>query len=47
MQSHRGIRFVIFAALSIPLYAVDGVALINQSAALAGNVTPGTRQDFR
>ena len=36
----------IFAALAGPIYAVDGVVLINQSAALAGNVTPGDTPGF-
>ena len=33
-------------ALACPIYAVDGVVLINQSAALAGNVTPGGTPGF-
>jgi len=33
-------------ALAFPLYAVDGVVLINQSAALAGNLTPGDAPGF-
>jgi hypothetical protein len=36
----------ILAALVRPIYAVDGVVLINQSAALAGNVTPGDAPGF-
>ena len=36
----------ILAALALPVYAVDGVALINQNAALAGNVTPGDAPGF-
>ena len=36
----------ILAALSTSLYAVDGVVLINQSQALAGNITPGDAPGF-
>ena len=36
----------LLAALACPIYAVDGVVLINQSAALAGNVTPGGTPGF-
>src|SRR5947199_9680744 len=36
----------ILGSLAIPAYAVDGVVLINQSAALAGNVTPGDTPGF-
>lgn len=36
----------ILTALTVPLYAVDGVVLINQSTALAGNVTPGDAPGF-
>jgi hypothetical protein len=36
----------IVAALSTSLYAVDGVVLINQSQALAGNITPGDAPGF-
>ena len=46
MQSIRASLLVIGMALAIPLYAVDGVALINQNAALAGNVTPGDAPGF-
>src|SRR6266571_8801026 len=34
------------AALAVPTYAVDGEVLINQNAALAGNVTPGDTPGF-
>src|SRR5207248_9135104 len=34
------------AAIACPAYAVDGVVLINQSNALAGNVTPGDAPGF-
>jgi hypothetical protein len=36
----------LLAALTGPIYAVDGVILINQSNALAGNVTPGDAPGF-
>src|SRR5947199_10311415 len=36
----------ILGSLAIPAYAVDGVVLINQNAALAGNVTPGDAPGF-
>src|SRR5438067_8861679 len=36
----------VFTAVALPLYAVDGVVLINQNAALAGNVTPGDTPGF-
>ena len=36
----------ILAALAGPVYAVDGVVLINQNVALAGNVTPGDAPGF-
>ena len=36
----------ILAAISSTLYAVDGVVLINQTNALAGNVTPGDVPGF-
>jgi hypothetical protein len=36
----------ILAALAVPIYAVDGIVLINQSNALAGNVTPGDTPGF-
>src|SRR5882724_6466568 len=32
--------------IALPTYAVDGVVLINQAAALAGNVTPGDMPGF-
>jgi hypothetical protein len=44
--TRRMASLAIFAALAVPLYAVDGVVLINQSAALAGNVTPGDAPGF-
>src|SRR5437667_4699748 len=37
---------VLCAALALPMYAVDGVVLINQNVALAGNVTPGDAPGF-
>jgi len=39
-QSRQMVLLVAFTALAIPAYAVDGVVLINQNAALAGNITP-------
>ncbi len=36
----------ILAVLASPVYAVDGVVLINQSIALAGGVTPGDTPGF-
>jgi hypothetical protein len=36
----------ILAAIGCPVYAVDGVVLINQNSALAGNVTPGDTPGF-
>jgi hypothetical protein len=36
----------ILAAISSTLYAVDGIVLINQANALAGNVTPGDVPGF-
>ena len=46
MQFHGKGLFLILCACAIPLYAVDGVVLINQNAALAGNVTPGDTPGF-
>jgi hypothetical protein len=40
------LSLTILAALACPMYAVDGVVLINQSSALAGNVTPGDTPGF-
>ena len=39
-------RFLALAALAGSLYAVDGVILIDQARALAGNVTPGDAPGF-
>jgi len=36
----------VITALALPAYAVDGIVLINQNAALAGNVTPGDAPGF-
>jgi hypothetical protein len=36
----------ILTAIAMPSYAVDGIVLINQNAALAGNVTPGDAPGF-
>jgi len=46
IPTRRMASLAILAALAVPLYAVDGVVLINQSAALAGNVTPGDSPGF-
>jgi hypothetical protein len=40
------LSLTILAALACPVYGVDGVVLINQSSALAGNVTPGDTPGF-
>lgn len=40
------LSLTLLAALTGPIYAVDGVVLINQSNALAGNVTPGDTPGF-
>src|ERR1700686_3824069 len=40
------LSLTVLAALACPVYAVDGVVLINQSSALAGNVTPGDAPGF-
>jgi hypothetical protein len=40
------VKLTVLAALTCPLYAVDGVVLINQNVALAGNVTPGDTPGF-
>jgi hypothetical protein len=37
---------ILFAVLTAPSFAVDGVVLINRSSALAGNVTPGDTPGF-
>src|SRR5436309_3680687 len=37
---------LVWAGLSCTLYAVDGVVLIDQNRALAGNVTPGDAAGF-
>jgi hypothetical protein len=42
----RMVWSTIFAAIPSSLYAVDGVVLIDQSHALAGNVTPGDAPGF-
>jgi hypothetical protein len=39
-------RVALLTALAFPMYAADGVVLINQNAALAGNVTPGDAPGF-
>jgi hypothetical protein len=38
--------FGVLTAVALPSYAVDGVVLINQSVALAGNVAPGDAPGF-
>jgi hypothetical protein len=40
------LNLTVLGALACPIYAVDGVVLINQSNALAGNVTPGDAPGF-
>src|ERR1700704_150875 len=42
----RTVCVCILAAISSSLYAVDGVVLIDQNRALAGNVTPGDAPGF-
>src|SRR5947208_13936545 len=46
--SNTPTRWIVMLAIftALPMYAVDGVVLINQSAALAGNVTPGDTPGF-
>src|SRR5436190_22647803 len=46
--SNTPTRWIVMLAIftALPMYAVDGVVLINQSAALAGNVTPGDAPGF-
>src|SRR5438552_13182415 len=46
IQSPRMVLLGAVIAFAFPLYAVDGVVLINQSAALAGNITPGDAPGF-
>src|SRR5438552_8329198 len=46
IQTRWTITLAVVTALAIPMYAVDGVVLINQSTALAGNVTPGDAPGF-
>ena len=46
LRSQRLAFLMILAALGLPLHAVDGVVLINQNAALAGNVTSGDAAGF-
>src|SRR5215469_17235968 len=46
MQLHPRSLFLILSACALPLYSVDGVVLINQNVALAGNVTPGDTPGF-
>src|SRR5437867_11366604 len=42
----RMVCVCMLAAISSSLYAVDGVVLIDQSRALAGNITPGDAPGF-
>src|SRR5256885_13905531 len=46
--SNTPARWIVMLAIftALPMYAVDGAVLINQSAALAGNVTPGDTPGF-
>jgi len=46
LQSRWMAGALLFAGLSCNLYAVDGVILIDQNRALAGNVTPGDAPGF-
>jgi hypothetical protein len=46
MRLHPRSVFLIFSACALPLYAVDGIVLINQNSALAGNVTAGDTPGF-
>jgi hypothetical protein len=46
IRSRRMALFIIFAAITVPLKAVDGVVLINQNNALAGSITPGDAPGF-
>ncbi len=43
---NRSTLFVVLLAMSAAVHAVDGVILIGQSQALAGNVTPGDAPGF-
>ena len=42
----RTVCVCMLAAISSSLYAVDGIVLIDQNRALAGNVTPGDAPGF-
>src|SRR4051794_26927322 len=44
--SRRLVCLCVFAAIPSGLYAVDGVVLIDQNRALAGNLTPGDTPGF-
>src|SRR5713226_8937081 len=46
LQSRWLALALVWAGLSCNIYAVDGVILIDQSRALAGNVTPGDLPGF-
>jgi hypothetical protein len=46
IQTHWLASLAILTAVGLPSYAVDGVVLINQNAALAGSVTPGDTPGF-
>jgi hypothetical protein len=46
LTARRMLQVCALAAVSNSLYAVDGVVLIDQSHALAGNVTPGDTPGF-
>src|SRR6185312_10998222 len=46
LQWRRMIPVIFLAASSTSLYAVDGVTLIDQTHALAGNITPGDTPGF-
>jgi hypothetical protein len=46
LRSRRLLPALLFAGLSSSLYAVDGVVLIDQNHAMAGNVTPGDAPGF-
>ena len=45
-QPRWGVLLAALTIVSFPTYAVDGIVLINQSSALAGNVTPGDSPGF-
>src|ERR1700760_2943950 len=46
ITARRTVQLCALAAISSSVYAVDGVVLIDQSHALAGNITPGDSPGF-